>query len=80
MKNVLEIDVARYRLHVLIFWDIDFRAIAKYVKKRGCKVTEEWIQHSTDWSTNASGTCQNIGEGNTKCNQYFWGKPTRKKS
>jgi hypothetical protein len=77
MKNVLEIDVELFHLHVEIFWETDFPTIAQFVKKRGCEVTDEWIQHNIALHKRCDGTCQNIGEGNADVMVWLRKRPTK---
>ncbi len=81
MKNILEINLAIYRVHVLVAWEVDIRDALKYAKKLGCDITEEEMNAAKkETEERISGLAVRLGERNTDLLVWLKEKPVALKS
>jgi hypothetical protein len=64
-KHLLQLHLELYRLHVIIAWELPIHDVAKYCRRNGCSITDDWIRSRASFAAGANGICTNLGEQDT---------------
>lgn len=64
LPKFLAINLAIYRLHVVVTWETKGEEIAQYAQAHGCVVSPRFVQDFTEESRDALGLCMKFSNDN----------------